>query len=1269
MNTPFSRKLLVTAIAGAALIGCGGGGSSDSKDSSGGGDKKPGNEVVVERVSLTGLAVKGLLKNAPVVATSLADGSVLKNTQTDEQGRYNLSGIEHTGPILVTLTTDADTQAKCDAVLGCGNGVAFGDFYAFNGNDFELTAVLPSANLAADQPLMVTPITHLAAQRVVTAGDTDPARIEGTLRATAKLVGLEGVNINSQTPADVTDPEDMKDASSGEQKYGAVVAALANISGGEADKVADVIENLTDDYKTDGTLKNKEATAGDDVSLEELFENSESVLDKSEQVAKSANVELGSQFKQAQMEIQQKEQEAEQATEDETSAPVVDVQPQPQPVPDDIKEDNKPTEPAPVTKEQAVSKGLTLLEDLNNWHTALTDERNETLTTPFVDQTNATGELVGAVDDGSKLVSVVTEYLISENTRDVSCATDAPAPPPLPAEPPEEFDPNNSGVISEGEMSPPQANPSDEGVVPAVLAQTAAIECDSETEIDTGPVFDVINEAMSLATLAGFIREKAPEATNYSLDTAVQNGYRGAFAETNDSGVYAALGSLNVDVSDAQDKNNRKYTFTRQVIDDDEVINYTAEIQTEAMTAENKAVISVLSFNGSVTPAEGSDNEAFYLKKQENVDFGVVTLTFKDADALNAFLNKGENSDSDLIKATADFRSLISDNADLANADKTAQMTIDLDLTNTTNADDAAKRDVTLKGSVIVRADVKSTGESLVGTLTLNSINTAADDPAEEGTLLELANGNTSLSFNGTLLAKGKTEAGNDASINFDGTISATAEYFRNLASDKAYADNATATLNINKLHINEEVNGTTQLIKLEDAKVEATAGILRNPAGGVFKYAGEPVYMTKQLAVTGKLSVEKDGNSSAVVSINAVADVDVDKIAFNSVNLPAPGDEITKLNFNMSTVQRDGKTFYRLQPDVTKLRQDITARYATVLKGEPIGEGNLDQNWYIETAAQCSEEQEGGIKSCQITQAVQAVEYRLSPANQTIAERLEYIKANSAGPGETILSVEFARECMGAGENDDTLLYCPVNIVREKTFSKDDVESASTEQSVARAETKTAYENRYKYAFRFNYISVADGEIDYGISENDASVKVPEFIAGDATQYQAAVTLEDSYINFDIREFESVEAYTELSVALGVSAAVTGLDNAAVNIFAQRNGKETAAGNIRLSYGARTIDLSIDSLADISDVTKNNLTIKNQDTEMTIKIDCVNTDSTVSNAEDKGCSGDLRFQGEISVAGHKVGDIEDRNGVPVFAFDNNETRKLVVVPNFLVTQ
>lgn len=248
MNT-FKKNTLAVVIASSVLSGCLSSGSDSKDNDNDGGDQS-------EQVSISGIAVKGLLSNATVKAYSL-DGSIeLTSTTTDNDGSYTLPKISHKGAILIELTTNANTRSVCDAARGCndsGTNTDFGETYSFNDPSFKLTSILPSATMAAEQKLMVTPLTHLAAQRVIKQGFTSPAQIQRAVNDTAKLLGLAGVDINTLAPIDITNPEAVKAASQNAQMYGALMGAIATLAEDDGNAtVTDVLANLANDFSTDG---------------------------------------------------------------------------------------------------------------------------------------------------------------------------------------------------------------------------------------------------------------------------------------------------------------------------------------------------------------------------------------------------------------------------------------------------------------------------------------------------------------------------------------------------------------------------------------------------------------------------------------------------------------------------------------------------------------------------------------------------------------------------------------------------------------------------------------------------------------------------------------------------------------------------------------------------------------------------------------------------------------------------------------------------------
>lgn len=382
------QALWAVATAGTlTLTGCGGGGGGS--DNSGSGD----DPETVERVSLTGVAVKGVMANAIITITNLDGTTTYGTTRTDSNGRYSLANLElGDAPVKVTMTTDSSTRLTCDSAIGCdnnGTAVTFGDTYAYHDPAFALTAILPGAGTLTNVELMVTPITHMAAERVVQAGATSAADIEGINRATASLLGLANVDIVREIPLDITDVQDSQTASDAARRYGAMVASFSTIAAESGDSLNQVIDSVSNDYANDGGLV---ANASDDtIDLESLFGAAADSADKAE----DEGAELGL----ADVELRTSEQQASHAPEDEvviakdTSTPPTDT----------------------LTQAQATQKAIDLLEAMNDWNTTLSSDTTEAATSAYIDQVDTLADLMPMIDEQSQTLRGLRELVVEES--------------------------------------------------------------------------------------------------------------------------------------------------------------------------------------------------------------------------------------------------------------------------------------------------------------------------------------------------------------------------------------------------------------------------------------------------------------------------------------------------------------------------------------------------------------------------------------------------------------------------------------------------------------------------------------------------------------------------------------------------------------------------------------------------------------------------------------------------------------------------------------
>ncbi len=361
------------------------------------------NPQATKNLAISGFAVKGLLVNATVTAYSLDKSTILATIKTAVDGSYTLPDIDHVGAILVELTTNTNTTTVCDSAIGCatgdsGNTASFGDSYAFNDPDFILSSVLPDAKLAKQQKLMVTPITHLAAKRIAETGVTSASDIQGSVNATATLLGLSGIDINALAPVDITDSEAVANATGDAQLYGAMVGAIATLAEKNTGaSVADVLEILADDFSADGGLSGHSDDANK-ITLDSIFDAAAEVVTASE--AKAIVDQVSLDLSGAATILATEDQAANAVAADAEIAPEV-----------------IPVEPEDPTSDAALLTAL--LNDVSTWDAAFDAASDKGIYQPFEDQLEATQDIVDAVSDQSKLITSAEAFFIKKsNTAD-----------------------------------------------------------------------------------------------------------------------------------------------------------------------------------------------------------------------------------------------------------------------------------------------------------------------------------------------------------------------------------------------------------------------------------------------------------------------------------------------------------------------------------------------------------------------------------------------------------------------------------------------------------------------------------------------------------------------------------------------------------------------------------------------------------------------------------------------------------------------------------
>jgi hypothetical protein len=380
----FKKKHLWALVASTSLTlaGCGGGSSDSGSSSSGGGNTEP------NRVSLTGLAVKGVMANATITVSSLDGLTTYDSTTTGSDGTYSLAdmNLPLNTALLVTMTTNANTMLTCDSAVGCTDAAstewAFGEDYAFNDPNFRMTAVLaPMSAINASLTLMVTPVTNMAAERVLQTGVSSADDIAAVNTATANLLGLDGVDIATAKPSDITDAGATTDDLAS-QRYGALVAGFATLAASSDKSITDVIKSVSDDYAEDGGLY-ANSSSEDIIDLADLFSSAaESATEADLLVAAS-----------------------EYSAETVIAASAAE---------DTWVEATAETTTKATNQAEAVDKAVALLEDLNDWSSAV-EGAGQQLTALATEYGSSLSDMTSLFDDESQALRGVRELLIEQN--------------------------------------------------------------------------------------------------------------------------------------------------------------------------------------------------------------------------------------------------------------------------------------------------------------------------------------------------------------------------------------------------------------------------------------------------------------------------------------------------------------------------------------------------------------------------------------------------------------------------------------------------------------------------------------------------------------------------------------------------------------------------------------------------------------------------------------------------------------------------------------
>ena len=857
------------------LSGCleiGGGSSGDSDD---------GHQQEEQRVSITGFAVKGILAGAIVEAYDITGTILLASTTTNADGKYTLPAFEHDGPVLVKLKTQASTQATCDSAVGCDDGsgtpIPFGTKYTFNDAEFDLSAVLPSATEASEQELMVTPVTHMAAVRVqaavveaAAAGEEfTGADVEGLNRATATLLGLDGIDINKVAPVDITDATATNAGSDAAQLYGTLVASIQTIAEKDPEaSIADVINDLAEDYADTGGLVSNSADE-DKVTLEEIFSEAIEVVAAAEEKATDEGVEVDLDAAETQLDTEQAE--AENATPD----VVVEVEPEVV-IPEET-----------MTQAQATQLGIDLLLDLNTWEDALTSAQNQTLSQPFIDQLEGTDAILANIDDQSGLMRGVAK-LIGEEHEVEYCYY---------------WDTSGNCLAS-----------------------------DTESEFEAGPVLKVVGVIGSLAQLATEIENSTTIITSpfdYSAQIDTAGGIsiedlNDIISEEDAAGVSTVVYDLDATFTMTDDKIT-SITFVMDSAEAAYPIDFNITLtQTDLEATSNKIAYAV-----SASSINLPDDNIVLSIPQGTAEEpkGIASFTFATAADRIAF-SATDVGDPSLAKLTAvdvhfESQGVLSGattEAGTAIPTTTANLSVDFDYDY-----DAAAIDMPTTSSRLALGITASNtdNEEINGELVVTAKGDFAESevtPTFFEQTMDLKDAEAK--FVGKIINTATDAAGIAQKAEFNGSIDANMGFFSpatTVAGEDQLVDKALAKLN-GSIFVSTTPNSGEESKVGFAGSAEITLALVKTPQGVPFKLQNEEQYHVEKVKLFGRISADQDismvtdaagvetmlADRSASLAINAVVNADIAGLQYNQADLPMNGDVLAHLKYGIRSIDAD---------------------------------------------------------------------------------------------------------------------------------------------------------------------------------------------------------------------------------------------------------------------------------------------------------------------------------------------------------------------------
>ena len=299
-----SRFTLATLPLALTLAACsgggGGGGGSDDEDDGSVVSGEPAATVEVERVSLTGLAIKGLARGAKIelFALDTTSGtfqtSPLVSGSTDANGQYQFDFDDSTPPsgvVKVVLSYQDGAELQCDntgtgddstACYTPAGSVALGDYYPMP-STFRLVSVADFDSSAVDisgaRIINLTSLSSLASGLLDEYSDSSLSYAEKVLKATAQIKAIlgmaAGTDLTGDTPDNLVEEGDF-----GDQEYGALNAAFIRIAKDNNVSVDEVIQAFISAVTATGQVGQiiwKSSDAGDQDTLQVLISAADSL--------------------------------------------------------------------------------------------------------------------------------------------------------------------------------------------------------------------------------------------------------------------------------------------------------------------------------------------------------------------------------------------------------------------------------------------------------------------------------------------------------------------------------------------------------------------------------------------------------------------------------------------------------------------------------------------------------------------------------------------------------------------------------------------------------------------------------------------------------------------------------------------------------------------------------------------------------------------------------------------------------------------------------